>query len=68
MAWDHCDKCGKRTSERHMWVACVAGASHDSPAEYERYCRRPSCAPKPERDEAYERAAARYDGDGPDWR
>jgi hypothetical protein len=46
MAWDRCDKCGKRTSDKAMWTLKVCGASMDSPAEYERLCLRPSCAPR----------------------
>lgn len=66
--WWHCDNCGKRTSAKQMDVVCVSDRTWDSPAEYEVYCRRPSCDVNGERDEAYERAAARYDGEGKDWR
>jgi hypothetical protein len=68
MGWEYCDHCGKRTSSREMWDKQVCRASHSGPAEYERYCLRPSCRPEPERDDVYERAAARYDGSGRDWR
>jgi hypothetical protein len=67
MAWVYCDKCGKRTSDKQIQVVCVSDRSHWSPAEYEQWCFR-CAAPAEDRDEAYERAAASYDGDGPDWR
>jgi hypothetical protein len=70
MAWSFCDKCGKRTGETVLWQVRTANATHSSPAEYEWRCLRPGCAPAEERDEAYERAANRYDGANGerDWR
>jgi hypothetical protein len=71
MAYSYCDRCGKRTAETVLWHVQILSASHTSPAEYEWRCLRPSCAPPTDRsdmDEAYERAAARYDGEGKDWR
>ena len=67
MAWSYCDKCGLATDEAVLWEVKILRSPH-SLAEYEWRCLRPTCAPPEERDEAHERAAQRYDGDGKDWR
>ena len=59
----YCDKCNHYVVALYDVQTCKQ--THSSPAEYERWCRH--CIPE-DRDEAYERAAARYDGEGKDWR
>jgi hypothetical protein len=60
----HCDKCGSFSYELAPVQVCKQTMS--SPAEYEGWCR--ICAGPCRDDDDYERAAARYDGTGKDWR
>jgi len=69
---DWCQKCGARVRAKILQPVQTARATHSSPAESEMWC--PECRSEPdERDEAYERAAARArnndfaDTGGKDW-
>jgi hypothetical protein len=63
--FEHCDHCDHLVPVSRLQAVQVCRATMSSPAEYEQWCQ--DCI-GPERDEAYERAAARYDGEGKDWR
>lgn len=62
-----CSNCG---SQQDVVVVPVLErrATMSSPAEYADTLICESCLESPEPDEAYERAAAQYDGEGKDWR
>lgn len=61
----YCDRCGRRALVCRLQDVLVSRRTHWEPAEYAQWCER--CV-GPERDPDYERAAARYDGEGRDWR
>ena len=66
-----CEKCGLAIAADDLVVVQVLAATRYSPAESEAY--HADCLPydarnDPDYDEVYERAAARYDGKGKDWR
>ena len=67
-----CHCCRKPVKDRDVqWAErYVSRATMLSPAEYEDVplCQQCYAFSREERDEAYERAAARYDGEGKDWR
>lgn len=64
---EYCDKCHRDTDEPIHTVQ-TARATMSSPAEYEFWCER-CLGPQYDADDvAYARAAARYDGEGRDWR
>lgn len=67
LARSWCDHCGRRELAQRLTAVLTTRATFSAPAEYEEWC--PRCAPvEQERDEDYERMAARYDGTGKDWR
>lgn len=66
MTRDYCGKCAGYVPTRDLAPVLVGKQTHSSPAEYEEWCAR--CRGWEDRDEVYERAAAKYDGEGRDWR
>jgi hypothetical protein len=70
MSPDICSVCGKPIDPEDLVVrpVMVARQTHWEPEEFIDVTLHQQCADEPERDEAYERAAARYDGEGKDWR
>jgi len=64
-----CAVCGKPIADEDLVTQTVLEArqTHWSPAEYIDVTLHQQCADY-DCDEAYERAAARYDGEGKDWR
>ncbi len=66
-----CHVCRKpvKAKDASWFEIQVSRQTMSEPAEYDEVPVCPSCVQiEPERDEAYERQAARYDGDGKDWR
>jgi hypothetical protein len=62
-----CERCGEPCEDREIVWRQVSRQTMSSPAEHEPIgCT--SCLGGEDYDEAYERAAAKYDGEGKDWR
>lgn len=71
MTCEHCHATLDTDEPLRYGTRLVSRQTHWSPAEYDEVG--PLCADcwtegTRERDDAYERAAARYDGEGKDWR
>jgi hypothetical protein len=62
-----CEQCGEPCTESELVWRLVCRQTMSSPAEHEPIgCAH--CLGGEDYDEAYERAAAKYDGEGKDWR
>lgn len=67
---EHCHFCHREFDRDGLFEVEVLACrqTHWSPDEYDAVLICQSCMDGEERDEDYERAAARYDGEGKDWR